>query len=104
MKIKQKLADQIKQWLEKAVHLRDSDTKLIATIWHSEIKRLGLNPETATAMELLELFVNKKLSNPESIRRSRCKLQEIYPELRGLAFIKRHKNQTNIINQLSLIR
>ena len=79
-KINQKLADRIKVWLEKAPHLRDSDVKLIATIWHMDLKNKNRNPFDVSAMQFLELFADKQLTNPESIRRSRCKLQEIYPE------------------------
>ena len=39
-----------------------------------------------TASELLSMYANSKLTNAETIRRMRAKLQEDVPSLRGKAY------------------
>lgn len=75
-------------------HLRDDDNKLIANIWHSEIKN------NITAFEFLKGFSEGKYSNPESVRRIRQKLQEEFPKLRGKKWKQRHSEQENVKDQL----
>lgn len=70
-------------FLEKHPHLRDDDNKLIANIWNREMKGMGIDPAVATSFELLGLYAAGKLTNSETIRRSRQKIQEEQPELRG---------------------
>ena len=79
MKAKQK----VKKLLSNHQHFRDSDNKLIAAYWYNEIKGKGLNPNEMTGMDLLHYFADCKLTNPETIRRSRAKIQEENPNLRG---------------------
>jgi hypothetical protein len=67
--------------ITKYPHLRDSDSKLIATVWHNQIKN-----KTMPVMEFLNLIADGKLVNPESIRRSRQLLQKNNPELRGTVY------------------
>ena len=72
-------------------HLRDNDQALIANIWWRELTTMG--KDKATAFEFLKIFSHGKLSNPESIRRSRQKIQEENPELRGDSYYARHKEE-----------
>ena len=78
-------------------HLRNSDLKLIACIWYSEVPNIN----DLTAYEFLQKFSNGELSNPESIRRSRQKVQEEIPALRGTNYKKRQLNQSNVKQQLN---
>lgn len=78
-------------------HLRNSDLKLIACIWYSEVPNIN----DLTAYQFLQKFSNGELSNPESIRRSRQKLQEEIPALRGTNYKKRQLNQSNVKQQLN---
>jgi hypothetical protein len=78
-----KAKNKVKTLLIKFPRFRDSDNKLIAAYWFEEIKRKGLNPDEMSAMEFLHLFADSKISNPETIRRSRAKLQEEDSSLRG---------------------
>jgi len=66
---------------------RDSDNKLIANIWHSQIG--GSNIAKMSAMELLKLISDGSLASPESIRRVRQKVQETNLSLRGKSYKKR---------------
>lgn len=76
-------------------HLRDDDNKLIATIWKRELKTKDL-----TAIDFLQLYANKVLTNAESIVRCRRKVQEIFPKLRGIKYNIRHEHTKEIVNQL----
>ncbi|MEO1944132.1 MAG: hypothetical protein ABGY11_07505 [Candidatus Thioglobus sp.] len=80
-------------------HLRDDDYKLIATIWKMEVEQHS-DIRTMKAIELLTLMADGKLSNPESIRRSRAKIQQEVESLRGKNYIKRHRHQADVIDQL----
>ena len=72
-------------------HLRDNDQALIANIWWRELVTQG--KDKSTAFEFLKVFSEGKLSNPESIRRSRQKIQEEEPSLRGDSYYARHKEE-----------
>jgi hypothetical protein len=78
-----KTTDEIQRLLNKYKHLRDSDNKLIATYWFNEIKEKGQNIYEMSAFDFLKLYSDSKLTNAETIRRMRAKLQEEKPELRG---------------------
>jgi len=67
-----KLYDTIKQLLTDYPELRDSDKALEWEVWMRE----GIH------LENREHFI-RHATNPESIRRSRQKIQEHFPELRG---------------------
>ena len=81
-----KTKDEIKRLLNKSPHLRDSDSKLIATYWYNEIKAKNLDLKEMTGFEFVKMFAESKLTNPETIRRMRAKIQEESPELRGRAY------------------
>ena len=79
--------------LTKHEHLRDSDLALISNIWWIELKDAGLHE--SSIFDMLTYFSNDNLTNPESIRRARQKVQEEMPELRGKSYQKRHKEEKN---------
>jgi hypothetical protein len=78
-----KTKETIRKLLIKTPYLRDSDNKLIATIWFKEIEAKELDPNTISAYDFLKLYAASAVSNAETIRRMRAKLQEECPELRG---------------------
>jgi hypothetical protein len=92
-----KSKDKVYKLLVNNGHLRDSDLKLIACIWYSEVPNIN----DLTAYEFLQKFSNGELSNPESIRRSRQKLQEQIPALRGAKYKMRQAAQTEVRQQLN---
>ena len=87
-------------FLESYDRLRDSDEKLIATIWKLELVKNKVDPKKITAFNFLQLFADGKLTNPESIRRSRAKIQENIPELRGSNYKERQGNSPDIQDDL----
>lgn len=79
--------DIVEKWLKNHPPTRDSDTKLLANIW-SEI--MGVQAlDILTARQLLQKMVDGELPSSETIRRTRQKLQEQNPELRGVSYIGR---------------
>ena len=93
----EKVKTKVKRLLEKHPHLRDSDERLIATIWYNEA---GLVNGNVSAVDMLNLYINKKLSSPESIRRNRQKIQEEYISLRGVNYKARQKHQKKVKKEL----
>tara|TARA_R110002012_G_scaffold16116_5_gene62757 strand:- start:10740 stop:11054 length:315 start_codon:yes stop_codon:yes gene_type:complete len=90
MRIK-KSKDIVEKLLKEQPHLRDDDNKLLASVWYIEIKQMKLIPEHIYGFEVLSLIAEKMLSNAESIRRCRAKLQELNVNLRGKVYEQRHK-------------
>jgi len=80
---------EIEKLLIKSPHLKDSDNKLIATYWFRELEYLGLDPKTASAYDFLKLYSQSNVTNAETIRRMRAKLQEEKKDLRGKVYYKR---------------
>src|SRR6187549_1686175 len=81
----------VKSLLKAHPHLRDSDNKLIANIWYKDLVDMGLKPASITAMNFLFFYGDKQLTNAETIRRVRQKIQEENPELRGTVNEARQK-------------
>jgi hypothetical protein len=82
-------------------HLRDSDNRLIANIWHSQIGKE--KAKEYTAFDLLTSFSEGNLISPESIRRIRQKIQEQNPELRGESYKKRKEKAEEIRKEINKI-
>ncbi len=91
----------VKELLEALPHLRESDEKLIANIWFSQIGKEKI--KTMSANDLLLEFSNGNLKSPESIRRSRCKVQEQNEHLRGSNYKARQKEEEEVRNEINKI-
>ena len=90
--------DRVKWLLERYPHLRDSDNKLVANIWHQELHKI----DDVYPFTFLEAYAEGKITTADSITRARRKIQELHPELRGENYNKRHneekKVRKNIVN------
>jgi len=86
-----KIKDRVKALLVKHPHLRDNDNKLIASIWHYDLLRMGIKTTSISAAGFLLYYADKQLTNAESIRRVRQKLQEENSDLRGTVNEARQK-------------
>ncbi len=93
--------DRVERLLKLKPHLRDDDSKLIANIWYDHFTKMKINLKKISGYDLLQLIADGKLPNPQSIRRARRKLQEEFPELQGKKWEERHKEQDNVIEQLT---
>lgn len=88
--------------LEDKPHLRDDDQKLMANIWFQDLLKSNINAKDITGYKLLEIFSKSNiLSNPESVRRVRQKVQEENVNLRGNNYKSRHKNEEKIKKELN---
>ena len=78
----------VKRLLTQVPRLRDSDEKLMATVWFKHIGEDKVN--NLTAINLLQKLADRELPSYESISRCRRKIQEEIPELRGEKWKERH--------------
>lgn len=93
MKIKG-IAKRVESLLRRSSQCRDSDQRIIASIWRSNLEAHGHDVHQISAFRLLEIMVHESiLPSPESIRRARQKLQEENPELRGESYRARHNKE-----------
>jgi hypothetical protein len=101
-----KLRQRIETILAATPHCRDDDNRLIANVWYNEL--LSLHGEEGysrlSGHELLGLYAKHKLSNPESIRRMRQKIQEVQPLLRGKTYKARQRHQGKVKAQVRQFR
>lgn len=81
--------EQVKDLLEKWPHLRDSDTKLVATIW------LDHTPDARqmSAMDFMRRYAEGSLTPADNITRARRKVQEEHTHLRGNAYALRKEKE-----------
>ena len=83
--------DKVKFLLQTNPALRDNDMKLIATYYFHEIGKEQI--DELNAYDLLTKISSSKMTNFESIRRWRTKLQYYNEDLRGAEYkTKRSKN------------
>jgi len=91
----------IKSLLEKSEELRDDDNKLIANVWGIYIRdNMGEVAYTA-CYPFLQLFALGRLPSPQSIVRTRRKMQEKHEDLQGSRRTERkEKIQSAIIKDI----
>lgn len=92
------IADTVKDILIQYPESRDSDELLQLKVWARQYPQL--RSKTYRYWDWAILFRDKKLASAESIRRSRQKLQEKHPELRGDVYYERHKRKGVVVEQL----
>lgn len=92
--------DRVKYLLAAWPHLRNNDNKLIANIWNQDLLKMGHNNATLSASNFLALYATGQLSNAETIRRVRQKIQEENPELRGTAYSERQKQGEEVRKEI----
>ena len=92
--------DRVKALLVKHPHLRDSDNKLIATMWKYDLIAGNRDIHFTCANEFLTLYADGKLTNSETIRRVRQKIQEENPDLRGTVNEARQKEGEEVRKQI----
>jgi hypothetical protein len=81
---------------------RDNDHKLISNIWFFEFReQSGKHPNEVTAFEFMRLVSLGRLTNPESIRRLRQKIQEQYPGLRGSKYMIRQNHTKKVRKEIN---
>lgn len=66
---------------------RDNDALLCAMIWWKELK--AKNMTEISAFDFFKIYATNTLTNYESVRRCRAKIQEEEPSLRGKTYKER---------------
>jgi hypothetical protein len=89
-------AERIEQILREFQQARDSDASLYATL----LRSLGFDINTKTALDLLKGMHEGDVPHFESVRRTRQKLQEEHPDLRGQRYEERQKKRRDIKSEI----
>lgn len=87
---------EVKKRLENSTKMRDDDALLMADIWRDELSQLGAK----TLYDVLNAIAGRMVTSPESIRRSRQKVQQDYPNLRGTVYNQRHAKEIEVLKEL----
>ena len=85
------IQDTVARLLFEQPDTRDDDKLLILKVW-AEQNPLLRHPKYSFLGFAVD-FLEGKYAEPESIRRSRQKIQEKYPSLRGGKYYERHKEE-----------
>ena len=94
------LVDKITRLLTIRKHLRDNDRKLTCNIWWSAVP----HPATLLFKDFLNLYLEGKVPESDSITRCRRKVQEEEKDLRGDSWDKRHGLEKVVKNELKNIK
>lgn len=97
MKIIQ-IAPTVKKILIDNPETRDSDELLILKVWAEQNPSLRMS--LFTFRRFAKSFIKGDFANTESIRRSRQKIQQEFPKLRGESYKPRHKERDSVKEQL----
>lgn len=98
MGVKLDVTSTVRKLLIESYETREDDNLLILKVWAEQ--RPELRNKNYSFKDFAILFVEKKLSSTESIRRTRQKLQEEFPALRGRNYNARKRYQGEIKEQL----
>jgi hypothetical protein len=88
--------DKVKALLEMFPPLKDDDNKLLAYFWFYQVGEENI--KVFSAKDLLKKISDGELTNSETIRRVRQKIQEENPKLRGKSYRLR-KSQAEEVRQ-----
>ena len=100
----------VEKILRECPDARDNDIQLIANYWLDELKEMKYKEgrDFVLTHREITLFYNLlsdgHLSNPESIRRSRQKLQQVNPKLRGEKYNERHAAAKKVVKELKEVK
>ena len=85
--VKQKVA----RMLDRNPHCKDDDRKLSANIWAEELSDInnGDGYKWADAHDFLDRYAKGQLTAAPTIKRARAKLQQDFPQYRGIKYEKR---------------
>lgn len=83
------ISDTVRVVLMVIPETRDNDKLLMVHVWYRQNERLSDTTFRKFAVD----FVEGRYADTESIRRSRQKLQELYPELRGEKYKARQEEE-----------
>jgi hypothetical protein len=94
------MQDKVKHILLTKRHCRDNDVYLIYEIWAKELAKYNMDIKNMHLMPTLKMWSRKEISHPSAIMRARRKVQEDHPDTRGSVWEERHKQQTQVQQDL----
>ena len=98
MNITKKIYKRVKYALTNYPKTRENDHTLMAVLWHEDMKTGPVRPETAIGF--IQSLSAGALTNWESATRSRRKIMEEHPELRGLTYTMRQSKAKVVKKQI----
>ncbi len=98
-----KVSEIVESILIKNKESRDSDEILIIEVWKSQ-KWYKTRDSSYNFSKFAADFIAGEFFKPESIRRSRQRLQEIKPELRGESYKARHDHTAKVKEEIKSIK
>ena len=90
------IINEVKQRLENSIKMRDDDALLMADIWREQLAQLGAK----SVYDVLNAIAGRMVTSPESIRRSRQKVQQDNANLRGNVYYQRHAKEIEVLKEL----
>ena len=100
-KIKQAI-NPVRIILEKHPSLRDDNPRLVANIWHEELKSIGI--EITPQISKVLTLIATELTSADSITRASRSLQNAVPDLRGKDWKKRQAHAPKVKRELREIK
>ena len=94
------IINEVKKRLESSTIMRDDDALLMADIWREQLAQLGAK----SVYDVLNAIAGRMVHSPESIRRSRQKVQRDNPNLRGVFYYKRHEKEIEVLKELEYLK
>jgi uncharacterized Zn finger protein len=94
------IINEVKQRLETSTKMRDDDALLMADIWREQLEQMGAK----SMYDVLNAIASRMVHSPESIRRSRQKLQSENPNLRGKVYQLRMEKEEEVLKELGYIK
>lgn len=93
------MKDLVTQFLQNYPETRDNDRLLMLKVWAHECPNLR-NSDTSFKGGFAEPFLGGSFADPESIRRTRQKVQEANPFLRGRKYVDRKKHAETVRQEM----
>jgi hypothetical protein len=91
----------VKQILVKYPDTRDNDYLLMLKVWSEQNSHL--RTRTFTFYSFALDFLDGNYAHPESIRRTRQKIQELNPGLRGVGYYKRKELKKTVQSEIKFL-
>jgi hypothetical protein len=101
MRLFKNIKNKVEFYLREKPELRDSDSKLVARIWHDHIQNTSPVPvRNLSALDMLKGMGQGELPSYSSIVRCRRKIQQMNTELRGKLYANRQQSQKMYIKEV----
>jgi len=85
----------VKRIMETQPDTRDSNNLLTIAVWKEDLAKI----ESESPVDILELFADGRITNPNSIRRYRQMIERDHPHLRGEEYKKRHTTEEERVRE-----